>query len=239
MAAPRSPKYPSIPLGQAIELASRLWEREKKTPVGPELVGQAWGYKGDSGPVRAKIGSLRQYGLLDGTRDGVKVSDLAVEIIVHEAGSPQKLSAMATAAMSPPLFSEVYASHRDSSADSLRAYLITKKGFNPDAATQFVSSFKDTIALADPSKSTYHGAVAEESDDNDMSAVVAPVEARERGPVKSEPAGSLLLKVPFRGSELSVRIEAGQTLTKEHLARVRKYLELAEDDLANGTGEPG
>jgi hypothetical protein len=33
--------------------------------------------------------------------------------------------------------------------------------------------------------------------------------------------------VPFRGTELSVRIDAGQKLTKEHLERVRKYLELA------------
>lgn len=42
----------------------------------------------------------------------------------------------------------------------------------------------------------------------------------------------LWLQVPFRGTVLSVRIEArGQSLSKEHIARVRKYLELAEDDL--------
>lgn len=44
--------------------------------------------------------------------------------------------------------------------------------------------------------------------------------------------GVLWLQVPFRGTVLSVRIEArGQSLSKEHIARVRKYLELAEDDL--------
>lgn len=240
MSVARSPKYPSIPLDQAMDLVSRLWAREKKTPVGPTQVGQAWGYKGDSGPVRSKIGALRQYGLLDSTRDGVKVSDLAVEIIVHSPGTKERYEAIGRASLNPPLFSELYGTHAHASPDSLRAYLITKKGFNPDAADQFVSSFKATIALADTNSSTYHTTDVEEADDMSMNASPAEPALRASAPVPSHLAsvGSLILKVPFRDTELSIRIEAaGQKLTKAHLARVRKYLELAEDDLGDGPSE--
>jgi hypothetical protein len=238
MSAARSPKYPSIPLQEALELAGRLWQKERKTPVGAEQVGQAWGYKGDSGPVRSKIGALRQYGLLDGTREGVKISDLALEIIVNPAGSRERAAAVSRAALSPPLFLELYNTHAEASADSLRAHLITKKGFNPDAANQFVSSFKSTIALAEPITATYDALNDEEPSDQPMNvALAAEATGRVQSTHQPASAGTLWLKVPFRGTELSVRIDAGQTLTKEHLARVRKYLELAEDDLGDEGGD--
>lgn len=44
--------------------------------------------------------------------------------------------------------------------------------------------------------------------------------------------GVLSLSVPYRGVSLSVRVEvSGQSLTRDHVAKVRKYLELAEEDL--------
>ncbi|HUO82197.1 MAG TPA: hypothetical protein VM616_04995, partial [Gammaproteobacteria bacterium] len=44
----------------------------------------------------------------------------------------------------------------------------------------------------------------------------------------------LSLKLPYKGVYLMVTIEASdQQLTKEHVARIREYLKLAEDDLAS------
>lgn len=49
----------------------------------------------------------------------------------------------------------------------------------------------------------------------------------------SEPDGGFLtLQVPFKGSDLSVRISIkGDSLRKEHIERVTKYLELAAEDM--------
>lgn len=69
-----------------------------------------------------------------------------------------------------------------------------------------------------------------------MSKEIQPSRPQPTPPIHSGSAGGgqgiLWLQVPFKGSTLTVRIDAGgETLTKEHVARVRKYLALAELDL--------
>jgi hypothetical protein len=45
--------------------------------------------------------------------------------------------------------------------------------------------------------------------------------------------GALALNVPFGKGSIAVQVHVtGQPITAAHLARVRKYLELAEEDLA-------
>ena len=234
MPTPRSPRYPSISLDEAVSLAQKLWDREKKTPVSPAVVANAWSYKGLSGAVRSKIGSLRQFGLLDATRDGVKVSDLAIEILVQPKGSDNQRRALLEAALKPSLFSEVYSTHKDASDEALRAHLITKKGFNVQAAKQFVSSFRDTLAIVSGLQLPYSD--GESSDDGvDLESETSRDPVRKPLPPEQ---GGLSLRVPFGGSFLNVRIEAsGQQLVKEPIARVRKYLELAEDDLKSSDDE--
>ena len=63
------------------------------------------------------------------------------------------------------------------------------------------------------------------------------VSAHLRRPIKAPPAASagsvLALEVPFPNADLRVRVElrGGDRLTEKHLARVRRYLELAQEDL--------
>ena len=50
--------------------------------------------------------------------------------------------------------------------------------------------------------------------------------------------GVLYLQVPFSGERLSVRVEvSGGILQRKHIEKVRKYLELAEDDLVISIAE--
>lgn len=45
-------------------------------------------------------------------------------------------------------------------------------------------------------------------------------------------ASGVVFRVPFKGATLTVRIDAGsEKLTRQHLARVREYLQMAETDL--------
>lgn len=235
MAKIRSPRYPSISLGEAINLAHKLWQKEGKTPVPYDVAAKDWSYKSASGPVRAKIGALRQFGLLDGAKDGVKVSDLALQILVHPEGSTEKATAIQKAALKPALFSELYENYRHASEDALKAHLITKKDFTEEGANQFARSFKATLSLANVDDESYADLNVDADDEEEQmeqSTLHTPPLRNPPPPPAQTGSGSLWLKVPFRGSEMTVKVESGgQKLTKGHIERVIKYLELAEDDL--------
>jgi hypothetical protein len=144
----RSPNYPSVALTQAIELAVKFYEKEKRTSVTPEVAAKALGYGALSGTARTMIGALRQYGLLDASRDGLRISDLAMEIIHNPIGSAERTRALKESAMRPPLIVELFGSHADASDDSLRAYLITRRKFSPDATGRFIPAFREAIQIA-------------------------------------------------------------------------------------------
>ncbi len=144
----RSPNYPSIPLTQAVEMAGKWYEREKRTNISPEAAAKALGYGALSGSARTAIGSLRQYGLVENAKDGLRISDLAMEIIHQPIGSPERTKALKQAAMRPPLIAELSSSHGDASDDSFRAYLITRRKFSPDGAGRFVPAFREALQIA-------------------------------------------------------------------------------------------
>jgi hypothetical protein len=145
----RSPKYPSIGLTEAFELIKKLWIKEKRTAVPPAVVSVAWGYKGPSGPVRSKIGSLKQYGLLERESGGtIALSDLAIEIVAHQDGSREQVIALQRAARNPQIFEQIYSTMRDASDHALKANLITKGGFSDASARQVIRAYRDTIAFA-------------------------------------------------------------------------------------------
>lgn len=144
----RSPNYPSVTLTAAVELAGKFYEKEKRTTVSTEAAVKALGYGAVSGTARTVLASLRQYGLLETGKDGVRISDLAMEVIHNPIGSAERTKALKEAAMRPPLIVELFASHADASDDSLRAFLITKRKFAPDATGRFIPAFREAIQIA-------------------------------------------------------------------------------------------
>ncbi|HEY4216981.1 MAG TPA: hypothetical protein VGM67_07580 [Gemmatimonadaceae bacterium] len=143
----RSPNFPSLGLPDAIELARKLWMAEKRTTVPQDVAAKALGYGSLSGASRAALAALRQYGLLDGSGDGVSVSNLAVEIAVHSPDSPEWARAVRAAAGYPVIFEEIRETHSDASDAALNAYLITKRRFSVDGAKRFIRSFRETNEL--------------------------------------------------------------------------------------------
>src|SRR5687768_1051827 len=143
----RSPNYPAIPLGEALDAIGKLWNAEKRTPVDNETAVKHFGFKGLSGPARVMIGTLRQYGLIDKTGAGrFKVSELAVRAL-H--GTPeQKTEAIREAALNPMLFKELAEGYRDGTEAAITAYLVTKKGFVNSGARNAAKAFRNAMSLA-------------------------------------------------------------------------------------------
>jgi hypothetical protein len=146
----RSPNYPSLTLTDAIASAQRLYDAEKRTTVSQDSASRAFGFGSLSGAARSVIASLRQYGLVENSADGIRISDVAMEILHNPVGSSGRAAALATAAMRPPLVAELALTHADASNETLRAFLITKKKFAPDGAARFVEAFRDALGYAAP-----------------------------------------------------------------------------------------
>jgi hypothetical protein len=163
----RSPNYPSMTLTDAIGIVGRLYEKEKRTVLSPEDAAKALGYGALSGAARTTIAALRQYGLLENSGHGVRISDLAMDIVHQPAESAERRFAVASAAKKPALIAELIPTHADASDETIRAYLITKKKFSPEGAGRFVSAFRDALKLAgmdssgEPSEQPGAGAAGE------------------------------------------------------------------------------
>ncbi|WP_254507838.1 hypothetical protein [Anatilimnocola floriformis] len=154
----RSPAYPSINLQEAIEKASVIYRHEKRHAVPVDVVVcEHFGYEtaASSGGLRA-VAALKQFGLLveeDGGTESrqVRLSNLALDILIAEnESSPERLKAIKTAALSPPLHRKIwekYGGHLPSNA-SLSAFLIREMEFNDAHVDKFIRQLSQTVAYA-------------------------------------------------------------------------------------------
>ena len=91
------------------------------------------------------LGALSKYGLMDGRGDALRVSDLALRIIAHPPGSPERRAALTEAASGPDLFQDLdqrFPGARASDA-AIRAFLLTE-GFIPPAAETALRAWRET-----------------------------------------------------------------------------------------------
>lgn len=162
MAKARSPSYPLIGLREAIEKVTAVYSKDYQNPI-PRLVAvEHMGYNGLNGKSLGVLSALIKYGLLEGRGDDTRVSDLAVQIIAHAPGSPDRAEAIKNAAAEPNLFGELDSRFQAGkvSDQAIRSYLLTMK-FIPSAAETATRSYRETKQLVEEEIKGYN---AEESD---------------------------------------------------------------------------
>jgi len=150
--AKRGPSYPAFGLSEAVVKARLVFDVHGKRQVHADEAVQTWGYKGLSGPSARALAGLRHYGLLDGTNSALRLSSVALAILVEDEDSDDRAEALATAARQPKVFQELLAQFPVAgglpSDGSLRAYLLKSTNFSHTAATEIVESFRDSVSLA-------------------------------------------------------------------------------------------
>jgi hypothetical protein len=203
------------------------------------------------------IATLTKYGLLDGRGEQIRVSDDAILLIVEERGAADRMAALRRTALRPELFKALVEQFEGSPLPTENAIKIRleKLGFTSKAASSAARSYRETMAIVEEEGGAYNEPSAEEIG-QEGSMTTAPIASTPQAPPSflasaatpsaagrqssaqmltpnADPGAVLFLQVPFKGTTLSVRIEAsGQILTKAHIAKVAQYLKLAEDDLA-------
>jgi hypothetical protein len=230
----RSPNYPALSLPIALEAADKLWKAEKRTSVSNEAAALALGFKSLSGPARVAIATMRQYGLIDKAEKGhLQLSDLAMSALHGDAN--QKGHALAEAAVNPSLFGELAKTHLEASENAIRSHLLTKKGFAEDGARKAAKAFRETITSARTSDSGYTS-TREQEKPQDMNGSDTGQDVNASAVAGGKvPDGVFSLNVPFSKGTIAVQVRVtGDAISPAHLARVRKYLELAEQEWDGG-----
>lgn len=226
MAKHRSPNCPQIPFTAAIEKGRKVYEKEHTHPAVKLVVAQDLGYKGLSGPSLGALGALRQYGILEGTGDALRISKDALAYYEMDDG-PEKLEAIKRMIFSPALFAELRQLYPDQlpSDGNLRHALITK-GFSSETAEDVISVYKANLELVEGEESGYSEDDSKH-EETSMSSTGNTPNIPLKAPISGVQTYSFALS-PDARAELSLK----GTITPDDLSLLRDHIELTIKALA-------
>jgi len=152
----RSPAYPYIPLGKAMDRLQRVVDAGVgRNAYPPETFYQLWGIGAASSGSRQTMAALNHFGLVDYVGRGddrkVKLSDLALKIALDRVPeSTERALALQVAALTPPIHADLYQryGHMLPADVVLLTYLTRDRGYNATAAKSLIDEYRDTLAFA-------------------------------------------------------------------------------------------
>jgi hypothetical protein len=144
----RSPGYPVIALGEAIEKARLVFQQDKRAFTTPDAIISHLGYK-KGGSARRVVSALRQYGLLDEEAGRYRVSDLGFKVLHLPEASEERMRLVRQAAQNPPIIRRVVEDFQGElpSDTTLKEHLILTEKFNPDSVDSFIGVLRETLGL--------------------------------------------------------------------------------------------
>ncbi len=159
----RSPAYPGLGLEEAIRKAQLLYAQNDHHAAPLDGVAATWEYAPTSSSLFQAIAALKQFGLLvdegSGADRKVKLTELAMDILLHEEGSLDRVAAIQAAALNPKLHRELWDKYDERLPPSdhpIRFYLLRERPdgvFNKDSVDGFIGQFRGTIQFAGLGKS--------------------------------------------------------------------------------------
>lgn len=143
----RSPRYPRISLETAIGYARRLYDEAHRASVDVDTAARLMGFRGRSGASQIALGAVRQFGLVDGLRGDIKISDLAMRIL-QPSSADEEEEARHEAAFSPEVYDSVVAQFDGElprSDEPIKAFLIRSLRFSKSGAEDCIATLRKTL----------------------------------------------------------------------------------------------
>lgn len=150
----RSPAYPAFDLEVAIGHAQAVYDKERRHAAPVAVVARHCGTELTSSLGLRLISGLKQFGLVveegRGEDRQVRLSERALDILLAESDSPERVQAIRAAALGPKIHRLLWDHYEGNlpSNDSLRVHLIRKLEFNDKKVTRFIKEFRATLAFA-------------------------------------------------------------------------------------------
>jgi hypothetical protein len=228
MAHQRSPNCPQVTFQEAAEKGRLLYQHEHTHPASKEVVAQSIGYSGLNGRSLSMIGAMRQYGLIDGPSDGMRVTDDAVTFFELDMG-PDRDVALSRMLFAPSVFAQIHSDFGDTlpSEQNLKHYLI-KMGFLPKAAEDVIAVYRENIRLVENKDVRYnHDMPVQTETSNPVPAALVPSSNIQhivpQSFADSEVATFYTLPLG-KGSSAEVRLRG--EITSKNLSLLRSQIEL-------------
>jgi hypothetical protein len=228
MTRQRSPNCPQISFWEAIEKGRAVYNKEHRRPAAKLEVASDLGYSSINGRSLSLIGSLRQYGVLEGSGEALRVTDDAVAYYELEDGD-EKRAAIARMALKPSLFEEMRAQFGTSlpSEATLKHWLV-KKNFLPKAANDIIRVYKANLEIVAGEQSGY----SEDRQHEESSMINTEITQPVQKPILGVQTYAFALS-PNARAELSLK----GTITPEDLELLRDHVELTIKALARKAKE--
>jgi hypothetical protein len=154
----RSPAFPFIPLGKALERAEALRVAEGGRPkhFSPwGAIAKAWDLGEKTGPMKQTMAALGYFGLFEfdgsGETRSARPTDIAFKILLDkQPASPERDKLIQLVALTP-------AAHKDlwnkwpgglPSDPTVETYLVRDRSFSEDGAKDLIAEYKATLAFA-------------------------------------------------------------------------------------------
>jgi len=144
----RSPNYPAISLGEAIQRIQAIYRQQQQHPTNREVFAKLLGYNSLNGASAVLISALSKYGLLEGHGERLRVSALGQDLSLHRPDDPEYAAAVEQAAFTPTLFRDLHERYPNGlpSDHSVRVDLV-KGRFNPKTVDGVIRVYRDTLEL--------------------------------------------------------------------------------------------
>lgn len=239
----RSPNYPSIDLEEALYKAEQLYDKEKTHFTSVDVAAKHWGYKSEATGGSKVVAALRAYGFAEteGKRERrkIKLSDSGRRAVLGKRMKGKDFrKILQEAALRPSLHAELWDKWGAElpSDDAMSYYLVTDRRFNERFVADFIGKYRHTLeysGLTEGVTATVEDEVGEEPSRQLPSAPEGPdaSEGNGMGGIgegdNRKPSNEVLLRIPYEGTTLTVRIDAGErALTASLLEYVKGYLDL-------------
>ena len=147
----RSPRYPRVSLEIALKHARTIYEAAHRSVLSPDTAYYAMGFNGKTGASATALGALRQFGLVEGLRGDLRISELALQIL-QPSSLEERVHAIHEAANTPEAFGEIidnFDGNIPKSDDVIRAFLIRNLDFSKNGAEDCIASFRATFEFTD------------------------------------------------------------------------------------------
>lgn len=228
----RSPRYPRHALPKAIEMVGKLFDGAHQSKVDTDSAAKVIGYGGSSGgAAQSALAALRQYGLVDGLRGDMAVSELAMRIL-QPMDENERTEALQTAAMKPEMFGRVltqFGGRLPGSDEPIRSFLIRHEGFSTAGADELIDTLRSSLtAVQDVPSKSVDGAPSAEPDGPPPSPT-SPMDSEVTSLHSAEPpAKGELITLPL-GQNCKAELRLIGEVTDASYARLIKHLELLRE----------
>ena len=160
----RSPSYPFISLGTALEKAQTFYGAQTRHPAPLSAALALWDFGAKSSGGMQTISALKQFGLLEDIETTnarqVKLTEAALRIIQDERPiSSERDAEIKRLALLPKIYSEMWTKWGSPPPPeaTVKFFLVNEKKYNEGAFSDLFSGYKDTIEFAKLGKSDKDG----------------------------------------------------------------------------------